>query len=165
VNEGETDFLFDLLNDIQAVVPANHTIGIITPYKAQVTHIRHRIQLKLQSNNISAVLSTKESSVEPAQPINEYIKFWSGLEVNSVDGFQGREKDLIFFSCVRSSHHSIGFLADDRRVNVAITRARRGLILIGNKKPLQQNETWSHFLDYIQSIDSIIDVPSSHRPK
>lgn len=57
----------------------------------------------------------------------------SYIEINSVDSFQGREKDIIIINCVRSNkNHEIGFLFDDRRLNVAISRSKYFLIIIGN---------------------------------
>ena len=61
-----------------------------------------------------------------------------------MDGFQGREKSVILFSCVRSSRR-IGFLSDERRLNVALTRAKHALVLIGSAVPLstEGNAVWS----------------------
>jgi predicted DNA helicase len=86
------------------------SIGVISPYRQQVNMIRS--------------LLSRELEIHRPQ-----------LEVDSVDAFQGREKDVIIFSCVRaggSSESSVGFLADERRLNVAITRARRAVWMIGN---------------------------------
>ena len=100
----------------------NASIGIITPYKQQEK------QLKLRLMN-SAALHNKD------------------IEAATVDFFQGRERDIIVFSCVRASGKGIGFLADIRRMNVAITRAKYALWIVGNKASLQQNRDWKALMD------------------
>jgi len=79
--------------------------------------------------------------------LTDYPAVFNSIEVSTVDGFQGREKDIIIVSCVRSSSSSsgsggIGFLRDVRRLNVAITRAKFCMWIIGDSKHLQQDETW-----------------------
>lgn len=104
------------------------SIGIITPYKSQVT------SFKSQLISLPRVL-------------------YDAIEVNTVDGFQGREKDMIIFSCVRTGHESkgIGFLSDERRLNVAITRARQCLVMLGSASHLRQDETWDCYLRSLNS--------------
>ena len=65
------------------------------------------------------------------------------IYVNTVDAFQGQEKDVIIFCCVRTSKRTIGFVADTRRLNVAITRARHGLFIVGHSQALRTSKNHS----------------------
>ncbi len=88
-------------------------IGVVTPYEGQRSYIVNHMQL--------------HGSLKK--------ELYKEVEVASVDAFQGREKDYIILSCVRSNEHQgIGFLSDPRRLNVALTRARYGLVILGNPK-------------------------------
>jgi ATP-dependent RNA/DNA helicase IGHMBP2 len=104
-------------------------IGIITPYRAQVRRLRE----------LFADIST--------------------LEIDSVDGFQGREKEAIIVSLVRSNPEGeIGFLGDTRRTNVALTRARRKLIVIGDSATLSNHEFYQQMLTYFEGIGAYRSV-------
>ena len=104
-------------------------IGVITPYNGQV-----RILADL---------------FEQAGGRNSGETYF-GLEIKSVDGYQGREKEVIVFSTVRANDSGeVGFLSDRRRLNVALTRARRGLIIVGNPDTLRHDNTWNSWLDWV----------------
>ncbi|KIW70809.1 hypothetical protein PV04_03046 [Phialophora macrospora] len=93
-------------------------IGIITPYKGQLKELKRRFQ-------------------------NEYGEgIYSKIEFNTTDAFQGRESEIIIFSCVRASTKGIGFLNDIRRMNVGLTRAKCSLWVLGNSQALTQGEFW-----------------------
>ena len=97
------------------VVP--NQIGVVTPYEGQRSYIVNYMQF------------------------NGTLKkdLYKEIEVASVDAFQGREKDYIILSCVRSNEHQgIGFLNDPRRLNVALTRAKYGVVILGNPKVLSK---------------------------
>nr|UXY87385.1 component of a tRNA splicing complex, sen1 [Cryptomonas sp.] len=97
-----------------------HSIGIITGYNGQIK--------ELQNYEINKKIDLKQ-------------------QINTVDGFQGKEKDFIFFSCVRSKfERGIGFLSDCRRINVAFTRARIAFWIIGNLFTLYKDENWKEII-------------------
>ncbi|MDH4294985.1 MAG: AAA domain-containing protein [Cyclobacteriaceae bacterium] len=106
----------------------NLTMGIITPYRAQVDHL-HKLA------EASAIL----------EPLHRLIT------INTVDAFQGQERDVIAISFVRSNDKSeVGFLSDIRRTNVAMTRARKKLIMVGDSATLGAHSFYVALLDYVQ---------------
>eukprot|EP00189_Rhodosorus_marinus_P001936 CAMPEP_0113959820 /NCGR_PEP_ID=MMETSP0011_2-20120614/4361_1 /TAXON_ID=101924 /ORGANISM="Rhodosorus marinus" /LENGTH=858 /DNA_ID=CAMNT_0000971183 /DNA_START=79 /DNA_END=2655 /DNA_ORIENTATION=+ /assembly_acc=CAM_ASM_000156 len=111
------------------------TVGIITPYKGQVSEIQTRFRKSLEADEFKQ------------------------LDINSIDGFQGREKDLVIFSCVRArKYHGVGFLADERRMNVALTRARFALWIIGSARTLRTNEHWRKVIENAQQRGCYLKV-------
>ena len=82
-----------------------------------------------------------------------------GLEIDTVDGFQGREKEAVVISLVRSNGEGqIGFLADVRRMNVALTRARRKLIIIGDSATIGSHSFYQQLLEYFEAIGAYRSV-------
>merc|ERR1719262_1575825 len=78
------------------------------------------------------------------------------LEIHSVDNFQGRECEIIIFSAVRSNPDGkVGFLADWRRLNVMITRARRGLVIVGDPDTLKHDKHWGLWLEWAEGHGAI----------
>ena len=108
-------------------------IGVITPYKKQVEIISTNLGKRFGS------------------------EYQIDVEVNTIDGFQGREKDVIIFSCVRSGD-TIGFLSDYRRMNVALTRAKFALWIVGRSETLQLNSDWNALINYTESEKCIRQV-------
>jgi superfamily I DNA and/or RNA helicase len=105
-------------------------VGIISPYRAQVQYLRSLVKKR------------------------EYFKpFRSLITVNTVDGFQGQERDIILVSLVRSNDEGqIGFLRDLRRMNVAITRARMKLIILGDVKTMGRHPFYRKLYEYVKAL-------------
>jgi len=111
-------------------------IGIITPYEGQRAYLVQYMQYQGQL----------------------HTKLYQAVEIASVDAFQGREKDIIIISCVRSNEHQgIGFLADPRRLNVALTRAKYAMILVGNPKVLCKQNLWNHLLHHYKENEVLVE--------
>lgn len=112
------------------------SIGILSPYREQVNHLEAMIR---EDADLSALLLTKNHAI-PTQ---------HSVTVNTIDGFQGQERDIVYLSLVRSnSKNEIGFLSDYRRMNVAMTRARMLLVVIGDSETIGKNPFYQAFLDY-----------------
>lgn len=137
-------------------------IGIITPYKGQVELIT-----RLLMKDPIFIEAGKRDVTEAGEDARTQVA--GGLNVASVDGFQGREKEVILFSAVRSNEEGqvrssflpfsklqIGFLSDWRRLNVALTRAKRGIVIIGNLHTLRRDQHWNQWIKYMMSKDAII---------
>eukprot|EP00930_Biecheleria_cincta_P033857 TRINITY_DN23438_c0_g1_i1.p1 TRINITY_DN23438_c0_g1~~TRINITY_DN23438_c0_g1_i1.p1 ORF type:complete len:1595 (-),score=274.71 TRINITY_DN23438_c0_g1_i1:10-4794(-) len=111
-------------------------IGVVTPYMAQVRALRKAIRERLQESDRRL------------------------LEIASVDNFQGREKDLIIFSAVRCNRQgNVGFLADWRRLNVMLTRARRGLVVFGTAATLRHDCYWQQWLEWAHELKATSAAP------
>ena len=78
-----------------------------------------------------------------------------GVEVRTVDGFQGREKEIILISLVRSNRdHQIGFLTNQQRMNVLLTRAKCAMIVFGNKSTLLTDPLWKRWIEHVPNVSS-----------
>jgi len=131
------------------------SVGIITPYSDQIQEMKKVLSEKGYFKNANTLFIAK-AGVNVKMP---------DVELNTVDGFQGREKDIIIMSCVRSNDNgTVGFLADSRRMNVAITRARFGLYIVGNVNTLRHNPTWYSLIKSAQDRSLLVHVPSSTTP-
>jgi len=98
--------------------------------------------------------------ITPYKDHEEYLKkLVPDVEIKTVDGFQGREKEVIIISLVRSNpDEEIGFLDDLRRLNVALTRAKRKLIVIGDSKTLSSNDTYRRFINFVKEKGKFVPV-------
>ncbi len=135
-NPNEAGLVLNLIHRLVASGVYARDIAVIAPYAAQVRLLR------------SSLLENISSGASPLAD-----RDYRDLEIDTVDGFQGREKEAVIITLVRSNDkNEIGFLADTRRMNVALTRARRMLIVIGDSATLGGNEFYRDFFEYAESI-------------
>ncbi len=127
-NPKEGAFILRKVQQLQEAGVDPKDMAIIAPYAAQVRWLREHCNAE-------------------------------NLEIDTVDGFQGREKEAVLISCVRSNANGeIGFLADTRRMNVALTRARRKLIIVGDSATLGGHEFYTALLSYLESIKAYTSI-------
>lgn len=148
-NYNEVERVADILVEVLAASELSCAdIGVVTPYSAQVKVLR-------QSLRGGLIARLRARGVDPLVWSTTNARGRTGLqllEIASVDAFQGREKELIIFSAVRSNRHgNMGFLSDQRRLNVMITRARRGLIVVGDMGTLKADDAWNRWLEWATS--------------
>ena len=147
INKTEAQLTLDTLQQYfekigkQRVLDERIDVGVISPYRAQVQYLRQQLRKR------------------------EFFKpFRHLISVNTVDGFQGQERDIIVISLVRSNDEGqIGFLRDLRRMNVAITRARMKLIIMGNASTMTRHPFYRKLYEYVQSLnrDGLDSMPET----
>ena len=137
-NPEEAAFLFKHLNLFATelkthFLPENFpTIAIISPYKQQINILKEQL--------------------EHSPDLQEYL---SKISVNTIDSFQGQERDIVYISLTRSNAEgAIGFLSDIRRMNVAMTRARKKLVVIGDSATLANSTFYADFIAFSQEIEA-----------
>lgn len=134
-------------NDVESNTFSMKDMGIISAYKAQV----ELLSKMTQSGKYS---TSKNHSRFSSDNLDEEFDFAdavddkSAITISTVDAFQGGERELMILSSVRSNTKSVGFSDDPRRMNVAITRARRHLIIFGHRQTLVNSKLWSSIINY-----------------
>ena len=136
INKAEAELTLQVLEQYfkkigkQRILDERLDVGVISPYRAQVQYLRRLFKKK------------------------EFFKpYRSFISVNTVDGFQGQERDIILISLVRANDEGqIGFLRDLRRMNVAITRARMKLIILGDASTMTRHPFYKRLYDYVEAL-------------
>ena len=136
INKAEAQLTLQTLKDYfakigkQRVLEERLDVGVISPYKVQVQYMRQLVK--------------KDADLKPFRHL---------ITLNTVDGFQGQERDIVLISLVRANDEgNIGFLRDLRRMNVAMTRARMKLIILGNAATLSHHPFYKKLYEYIQNL-------------
>lgn len=135
LNEEEANQIIYYIQDmLQKGVKGQHVkqsdIGVLSPYARQVIYLRS--------------LCDEHG--------------WNEIEIGSTEQYQGREKLIMLISTVRSRCPTVGFLANPQRLNVALTRARALLIVVGNPTTLERNYHWKRFIEYCRENDAMVQV-------
>lgn len=132
-------------------------IGVITPYRGQRDLISSELvkdPLVNPENKELYVEVDRDDIDNDSKPVT--IHMVSDIMIASIDAFQGREKNFMVMSCVRSNtENKVGFLSDERRLNVALTRAKYGLVLVGDKTCLESSPVWHEYISHLDSVGSI----------
>ena len=140
INKGESELVVKIVQTLQkgfGFENLRNRVGVITPYSRQVSLIKQS-------------LAARDGLVP--------------CEVNTVDGFQGREKDIIIFSAVRAGveGRGVGFLSDYRRVNVALTRPKEMLLIVADVARVQEDALWKRMFDRARQRGNLVDIHPRH---
>ncbi|KAM5255848.1 5'-3' DNA helicase ZGRF1 [Ctenodactylus gundi] len=139
-NVAEAAFTLKLIQSLIASGIAGSMIGVITLYKSQMYKLCHLLSaVDFDHANMKMV------------------------QVSTVDAFQGAEKEIIILSCVRTRH--VGFIDSEKRMNVALTRGRRHLLIVGNLACLRNNRLWGHVIQHCEGREGGLQHASQYEPQ
>ncbi|XP_043726812.1 protein ZGRF1 isoform X3 [Cervus elaphus] len=139
-NVAEAAFTLKLIQSLVASGIAGAMIGVITLYKSQMHKLCHLL-----------------SAVDFDHPDMKAV------QVSTVDAFQGAEKEIIILSCVRT--RQVGFIDSEKRMNVALTRGRRHLLIVGNLACLRKNRLWGHVIQHCEGREGGLQHASQYEPQ
>ncbi|XP_020743596.2 5'-3' DNA helicase ZGRF1 isoform X5 [Odocoileus virginianus] len=139
-NVAEAAFTLKLIQSLVASGIAGAMIGVITLYKSQMHKLCHLL-----------------SAVDFNHPNMKAV------QVSTVDAFQGAEKEIIILSCVRT--RQVGFIDSEKRMNVALTRGRRHLLIVGNLACLRKNRLWGRVIQHCEGREGGLQHASQYEPQ
>lgn len=147
INEQEAEVVLSICGELMQRWPhlkSKPAMAVISPYKSQI---------KLLKEKFSTALGAETSKM---------------VDINTIDGFQGREKDVAVFSAVRAKEKrrqgsGIGFVADERRINVGLTRARASMLVVGNASTLEHDENWGSLIRSARQRGRMYRVTTPYR--
>lgn len=138
-------------------------ICILTPYSKQVQLLRSTLQqeallLQRKRKQSTPTLSSSSSLSSTISSTNDIMKLINNIRIGTIDSFQGQECDIVLFSSVRSNTiNELGFVRDPRRLCVALTRARKGLVVVGDSSCLNSCRHWNSFIKYCTTKQCLVN--------
>lgn len=146
-NKGEAYVIYKIIEKMIKIDNINsNNICIITPYSKQTNLLRNIFYDNIYNDQ-------------------HYLSTYKNIEISTVDSFQGREKEIVVFSLVCSNYFkNIGFLKDYRRLNVAVTRAKRHLVIVGNSNTISNDDVLNQLYETVLEngkvylVNELIDV-------
>ncbi|MFB6110347.1 MAG: IGHMBP2 family helicase [Halodesulfurarchaeum sp.] len=159
-NPREAELVVDYATSLLAEGLPAEELAIISPYDDQVDRIEDDLARAVADHPDLAATAAVEDEAAAVEETTVGVTSvdLDALEVDTVDGFQGREKEVVLVSLVRSNDRGeIGFLADERRFNVAVTRARRKAVIVGDSETVTEGEVFEAMVEYADREGRLLD--------
>eukprot|EP00434_Breviolum_minutum_P032058 symbB.v1.2.028350.t1/scaffold2996.1/size65695/5 len=159
-NSSEADVVMSILSQLTTDL---QSILLVAPYRAQRALLERRLaDLRYKDHRLQALQPLQDATSIILAILRGFglsmveLRRQNGDQVSTIDALQGGECDLLIFSATRSNTAGVvGFLSDKRRVNVVLTRARRGLIVVGDPRTLAHDATWAAWLKFVKTQSAL----------
>ncbi|KAJ2777273.1 DNA replication endonuclease-helicase Dna2 [Coemansia interrupta] len=162
-NIAEIRIIKVLTKILQACGIEGRNVGILSPYRTQLKQLEIEFGIRREGHSQTSLDSPEAIEDGQSAGVRRLVQEYSGIEVHTIDRYQGRDADVIIISLVRSnSNQAIGdLLRDWRRINVAITRARFKLIIVGSRKTLTRSPLLGGMISILDTSDCVIGIPAN----